>query len=96
MASIINNISGSSGLIFGLALTILFLGLALYQDDACGSEGDRIRWDDRYDKYGYIYGTEPLDFLRDNIDLLPQGKTLVLAIGEGRNAVFLAEQGFEP
>ncbi len=95
MATIINNISGSSGLVFWLVLTMLFLGLAFHQDDACGSEDDRIRWDDRYDQYGYVYGTEPLDFLRDNIDLLPQGKVLVLAMGEGRNAVFLAEQGFD-
>ena len=95
MASIINDINSPFGLVLGLVLTILFLGLALHENNACGSEDDRERWDERYGREGYIYGKEPLDFLKDNIDLLPRGKTLVLAMGEGRNAVFLAENGFD-
>ncbi len=95
MASIINDINGSFGLVLGLVLAILFLGLALHENNACGSEDDRERWDERYGREGYIYGKEPLDFLKDNIDLLPRGKALVLAMGEGRNAVFLAENGFD-
>ncbi|MCA9481073.1 MAG: class I SAM-dependent methyltransferase, partial [Nitrospira sp.] len=34
-------------------------------------------------------------FLKDHIDLLPKGKALDLAMGEGRNGVYLATQGFE-
>ncbi len=52
-------------------------------------------WDEVYDINRYFYGKEPTDFLRNNVNLLPVGKALVLAMGEGRNAVFLAEQGYD-
>ncbi len=51
-------------------------------------------WNDRYNLPGWAYGTEPNDFLRANASRIPMGKVLCLAEGEGRNAVFLAEQGF--
>ena len=35
-----------------------------------------------------------LNFLGEHIDLLPRGKALDIAMGEGRNAVFLAKNGF--
>jgi tellurite methyltransferase len=38
--------------------------------------------------------TEPSPFLAENIDLFPGGKALDIAMGGGRNAVFLAQQGF--
>lgn len=51
-------------------------------------------WNQRYAEPGWAYGTEPNDFLRDNAGELPRaGRVLCLAEGEGRNAVFLAEQG---
>ena len=34
-------------------------------------------------------------FLSDNIDLLPRGKALDVAMGNGRNMVYLAQMGFE-
>ncbi len=37
---------------------------------------------------------EPSSFLVENLALLPRGKALDVAMGEGRNAVFLAKQGF--
>jgi len=40
-------------------------------------------------------GTEPNPFLRKHIRLLPRGKALDVAAGEGRNAVFLAQHGFD-
>ncbi len=52
-------------------------------------------WDERYGQDEYAYGKEPNDFLRSVVDQLPQGRALCLAEGEGRNAVFLAEQGFD-
>ena len=52
-------------------------------------------WDERYGEAHYIYGTEPNDFLREHVNELPRGKVLCLADGEGRNSVFLAEQGFD-
>lgn len=51
-------------------------------------------WDERYGGADYVYGTEPNDFLRGQIENLPPGRVLCVAEGEGRNAVFLAEHGF--
>lgn len=39
-------------------------------------------------------GLDPSNFLVENIDLLPGGNALDVAMGNGRNAVFLAEKGF--
>lgn len=38
---------------------------------------------------------DPSSFLLENIDLLPRGKALDIAMGHGRNAVYLASQGFD-
>lgn len=51
-------------------------------------------WDERYDSEGWAYGLEPNDFLRASVRVL-QSPVLCLASGEGRNAVWLAEQGLE-
>ncbi|WP_067733153.1 class I SAM-dependent methyltransferase [Novosphingobium naphthalenivorans] len=52
-------------------------------------------WDDRFSEPGYAYGTEPNDFLRERVADLQRGRCLCLAEGQGRNAVWLAEQGFD-
>src|SRR3990167_4431189 len=54
-------------------------------------------WNNKYqDLDKYAYGTEPNDFLKERVnDIKPNGRVLCLAEGEGRNAVFLAKQGFE-
>jgi 2-polyprenyl-3-methyl-5-hydroxy-6-metoxy-1,4-benzoquinol methylase len=36
----------------------------------------------------------PAQFLVDNIELLPRGKTLDIAMGWGRNSIYLARSGF--
>ena len=52
-------------------------------------------WDKRYSDKNFFYGTEPNDFLRWNVANFPAGgKILMLAEGEGRNAIFLAKHGF--
>jgi len=56
---------------------------------------DKERWDKKYGTEAYIFGKEPVPFLKQNVHLLPKGKALDIAIGEGRNGVFLATQGFE-
>jgi len=38
---------------------------------------------------------EPAQFLVDNIDILPAGRALDVAMGNGRNAIYLARMGFE-
>jgi SAM-dependent methyltransferase len=51
-------------------------------------------WDERYNAEEYAYGTTPNKFLEENINCIPKGKVMSLAEGEGRNAVFLAKQGY--
>ena len=51
-------------------------------------------WEERYAQPGCCCGREPVDFLREHLDELPQGAALDLAMGEGRNALFLAQHGF--
>jgi 2-polyprenyl-3-methyl-5-hydroxy-6-metoxy-1,4-benzoquinol methylase len=43
----------------------------------------------------YDHSQKPSRFLVENIDLLPKGRALDLAMGGGRNAVFLARNGYE-
>ncbi|MCU7852753.1 MAG: methyltransferase domain-containing protein [Candidatus Thiodiazotropha sp. (ex Monitilora ramsayi)] len=52
-------------------------------------------WDQRYSSESYAYGTEANDFLVSTANMLPSGKALCLAEGEGRNAVWLAQQGLD-
>jgi len=51
-------------------------------------------WDTRYAEPGYAYGETANDFLVEHADLIPTGNVLCLAEGQGRNAVFLAKQGY--
>lgn len=52
-------------------------------------------WDQRYNETGFAYGTVPNDFLKAEYFRIPKGgRVLCLAEGEGRNAVFLAKQGY--
>jgi SAM-dependent methyltransferase len=52
-------------------------------------------WDTRYSNQNYVYGTAPNDFLRLSAYRIPKGQVLSLAEGEGRNAVYLASQGYD-
>lgn len=53
-------------------------------------------WDDRYGADDYLFGTEPAAFLVAQRHWLRDGDTtLVVADGEGRNSVYLAERGLE-
>ena len=53
-------------------------------------------WDERFGQSQYIYGTEPNAFLAASLAHLPSsGRVLCICEGEGRNAVFLAKQGYE-
>jgi SAM-dependent methyltransferase len=60
------------------------------------SDSDKSRWDNLYRKSkGYVFGKEPATFLVENLQQLPIGRALDLAMGEGRNAVYLAKKGFD-
>ncbi len=52
-------------------------------------------WNERYAEHEFAYGKEPNQFLKEHIHLLPKGKVLFVAEGEGRNAVFAAKNGLQ-
>ncbi|PZR94717.1 MAG: SAM-dependent methyltransferase [Stutzerimonas stutzeri] len=53
-------------------------------------------WDRRFDREDYLFGTEPNAFLASQaFRLRPGMKALAVADGEGRNGVWLAEQGLD-
>jgi len=53
------------------------------------------RWQTRFGAAGYLFGTEPNEFLKSQAHRLRRGQTaLSIADGEGRNGVWLAERGF--
>ncbi len=54
------------------------------------------RWEERFATPEYVFGTAPNAFLKAQAGLLPKsGKVLAIADGEGRNGVWLAEQGLD-
>ncbi|MCA9483806.1 MAG: class I SAM-dependent methyltransferase [Nitrospina sp.] len=80
------------------AAVVLFLAsVVLFSTSGApfASPRDKERWDSKYENEVYIFGTEPVRFLRENLALLPKGKVLDIAMGEGRNGVYLAANGFE-
>jgi SAM-dependent methyltransferase len=54
------------------------------------------RWQARFASADYAFGKEPNYFLKSCRELLPRrGRALAVADGEGRNGVWLAEQGLD-
>jgi SAM-dependent methyltransferase len=54
------------------------------------------RWQARFAAPDYAFGKAPNEFLKSCRQLLPRhGRALAVADGEGRNGVWLAEQGLE-
>ena len=58
-------------------------------------EEDRRRWDKIYSIRAYIFGKEPSPFLKESVHFPEIGHGLDIAMGEGRNAIFLAKKGFQ-
>ena len=56
---------------------------------------DKDRWNSKYETEVYLFGEQPVPFLVENSHLLPKGKVVDIAMGEGRNGVYLATQGFD-
>jgi cyclopropane fatty-acyl-phospholipid synthase-like methyltransferase len=57
---------------------------------------EKERWETRFRAADYIFGKEPNAFLKAQAPRLPAGGTaLSVADGEGRNGVWLAEQGLD-
>src|SRR5450759_3376982 len=60
------------------------------------STGKMLGWDSRYAGDEYLFGEAPNAFLAAQASRLQPGQSaLALADGEGRNGVWLAEQGLE-
>lgn len=81
--------------IAGKALGLLLLLLITWAGSASADPQDKERWDAKYAKEEYLFGKEPIAFLKEHAHLLPKGKVLDIAMGEGRNGVYLATQGFQ-
>lgn len=58
------------------------------------SQQDRKKWDQRYAEDIYNKGN-PVSLLENWIDRIPRGKALDIACGAGRNAIFMAQAGFD-
>ncbi len=56
---------------------------------------DRNAWDERYAGDELVWSAQPNRFLVAEVETLPPGRALDLACGEGRNAVWLAERGWD-
>lgn len=52
------------------------------------------KWDESYNIKEYRYGETPNLFFKETIDILPTGKILLPADGEGRNSVYAAIRGW--
>ena len=51
-------------------------------------------WDERYSAPHYVYGTEPNEYFKEELQKLTAGKLLLPGEGEGRNAVYAAKNGW--
>ena len=56
---------------------------------------DAAAWDDRYAATELVWSSGPNQFVEQALTDLPPGRALDLACGEGRNARWLAERGWQ-
>jgi len=56
---------------------------------------DASEWDERYASTDLVWTAEPNQFLPDLVADLSPGRALDVACGEGRNAIWLASQGWD-
>ncbi|GIZ14186.1 class I SAM-dependent methyltransferase [Capnocytophaga catalasegens] len=53
------------------------------------------KWNHNFQNKEYVYGKLPNVFLKEQLDLLPAQNILFAAEGEGRNAVYAAQKGWQ-
>lgn len=51
-------------------------------------------WDERFSAEHYVYGKEPNQFFKEQIEHLTPGRALFVGEGEGRNSVYAALKGW--
>lgn len=56
---------------------------------------DAKDWDDRYAATDLVWSAEPNRFVAELISPMTPGRAIDIAAGEGRNAIWLVEQGWE-
>jgi tellurite methyltransferase len=56
---------------------------------------ERSIWDSFYEHKSNVFGKEAVGFLKENLHRVRKGRAFVPAMGEGRNAVYLARHGFQ-
>ena len=56
---------------------------------------DASDWDARYAQSELVWGAPPNNVVVEQVALLPGGRALDLACGEGRNAIWLATRGWD-
>jgi len=56
---------------------------------------DAAAWDERYAATALVWSAGPNQFVESELASLPPGRALDLACGEGRNARWLAERGWQ-
>src|SRR5215813_11258070 len=81
-----------------LVLAVIFSVLSRGQETRKSSEP---YWDGVYSQTNPIFTQQPTELLRYAIKDRPPGKALDIGMGQGRNAIFLAQQrwdvtGFDP
>lgn len=60
------------------------------------SQDQKTQWDQRYSRPSFVYGKAPAKFLAENYEYIPfEATVLDMGMGEGRNAVFLAQKGYK-
>lgn len=60
------------------------------------TQDSKAQWDQRYSRPNFIYGKAPAKFLAENYEYIPYEATVLdMGMGEGRNAVFLAQKGYK-
>ena len=55
---------------------------------------DAETWDERYRSSELVWSADPNQFVESELEGLPPGRAVDLAAGEGRNAIWLARQGW--
>ena len=58
-------------------------------------DDDRTLWDSFYKSKSNAFGNEAVSFLKDHLHEVKKGTAFVPAMGEGRNAIYLAKRGFQ-
>jgi SAM-dependent methyltransferase len=56
---------------------------------------EQAAWDERYSGSDLVWGTGPNRFVAEETARLPPGTAIDLGTGEGRNAIWLAERGWQ-